>query len=351
MQNSTVTQLKGDIDYNEMITVDAHTVFPEVVDKPGVKTVMMRKHRHPDCPTSNPHYQPDVELFELTMNWWFASAHPMPLGLKGHTGTGKTELPMYICDRLNEPMYIEKITTLMRMEHIEPSIDLVTDQHGNQVTQPRYSPSAYGYENGGLVLFDEVDKAGDDLSTGLFPVTEGKPWTCPSISKTLHKHPNCRIMGTANVGGEGGDELYLTCNRLDAAFRNRFAWLTAAYLKPDREMHILKEAYPQLPFDLHHKMVKTANAFRDAMLGQDRDSFDGSFTAPFSTRTTMNWGFYMITFGLNRSVKASLDFVYKGAVDRDQLDVYQGVLERIWGDELTRPLDYFIQKANASKKS
>ena len=352
MQN--VTPINNEtIDYNEMITVDAHTVFPEVVPEPGKVNVVMRAHRHDDVPTSPPMYIPDVDVFKYIMVWWNDpdKTESLPCALKGHTGTGKTEMWRYICDRLNEPMYTTTVTKFMTIEHLQPMMQLVTDEHGNAVSTIKMTPAAKGYEHGGLILFDEIDKADEDLQVGLYPLLCGHPWVCDSVGKTIHKHPNTRIAGASNTSGEGGSDLYTTSGILDTAFRNRWGWLNVDYMSPEDEQKVIRQQYPHLPYMVIRNVVRTANAFRDAMFGKDRKGYDGTFTAPFSTRTAMRWCKYMMLYDVHRHVKASLDFVYEGSVNSDQLTTYETIIESIWGDELLKPLSYHLEKEKNEKKS
>ncbi|GAA5138509.1 AAA family ATPase [Thalassotalea piscium] len=336
------------LDYNEMIEVDASERFPEVIPQPGMK-IMIHKHRHPNCIESNPHYIPHEETFRRAMVWWYAPDQALALGLVGETGTGKTELLLYMADRLNVPVYIEKITTGMRSENLEGGYELVTDVKGNNVTQKRYSKAAQGYINGGLVILDEVDKANDDLSTALHLFLEGKPWTLSVFSETHTKHPLCRIAGTANTTGEGGHERYITSNKLDSAVRARFGWLQTSYIDALQELEILENMYPQLPIVIRENIVQTANALRDALLGSDRKS-QGEINCPFSTRTAVHWGYYLIAFGLERTPRDSLEFCFMGSVDEDDKGDVNSILQSIWDTDIDEPLKTFINGGNAVKK-
>lgn len=327
------------VDFNEFVTVSAHEVFPEIVDEDSPMTVQMRKHRHPDCKASNPHYVPEIDVFKSVMAWWTAPHQLLALGLYGETGTGKSELLMYIADRLNEPVYIEKVTTGLTGERFEGSTELVTDEKGNNVTRKRYGTAITGYINGGLVILDEVDKANEDLGTSLHLFAEGKPYNLSNFSETVTKHPNCRITATANTIGDGGSDRYITSQRMDSALRARFGWLSTKFLSPLEETNMLAEMYPNLPTVFIAKMVKTANVMRDALLGPNRDGdIDAPISCVFSTRTVVNWGYYTMAFGTHRSPLAALEFAFFGSVDREELPTIKSLLQRLWGDDLEKPL-------------
>ena len=115
------------IDYTEMVLVDANAVFPEVVPNAGERQVKMRKHRHPDCLPSNPDYIPDEGIFGTVFAWQQAPRQPRPLGLVGETGTGKTEMALYLADRLNLPLRVVKVTPGLTAAMLEGGYELVTD--------------------------------------------------------------------------------------------------------------------------------------------------------------------------------------------------------------------------------
>ncbi|WP_435277365.1 AAA family ATPase (plasmid) [Psychrobium sp. nBUS_13] len=348
--NTTTTpqvQTTQQIDFNEFILVNAHTVFPELIDADSPMTVKMRKHRHPDCLSSNPHYIPEADVFKSVMAWWTAPDQLLALGLYGETGTGKTELLIYIADRLNEPVYIEKVTTGLTGERFEGSTELVTDENGNNITQKRYGTAMTGYINGGLVILDEVDKANEDFGTSLHLFAEGKPYNLSNFSETVIKHPHCRISATANTIGDGGSDRYITSQRMDSALRARFGWLGTQFLSPMEETNLLAAMYPNLPTLFIAKMIKTANVLRDALLGPDRDgNIEEPISCVFSTRTVVNWGYYTMAFGTNRRPLAALEFSFFGSVDEEELPIVKTILQRLWGDDLEKPLKNVLAKMN-----
>ncbi|MGO3785890.1 MAG: AAA family ATPase [Pseudoalteromonas prydzensis] len=336
--NQAVTSIAPSVDYNEVHKVDAHERFPELFD-PQEYEIAIRKHRHPNCQKADKNYVPDEDTLRMALAWWLAPSQPKPLGLVGETGTGKTEMLLFIADRLNEPVYIEKVTTGMTGERLEGGYELLTDSSGNAVTNKRYSQAAQGYKYGGLVILDEVDKANDDLSTSLHLFVEGKPWTLSVFGETINKHKHCRIAGTANTTGGGGSDRYITSQRLDQALRSRFGWLQTRYPEKEIELDILKRNYPKLPTKITRRMVQTGNALRVAALGTDLDgNIDNPLGCVFSTRSLVHWGFYLMQFGLKRSPRVSLDFAFMGSVDDEEKAEVLAIIQRVWGEEIDKPL-------------
>ncbi|WP_288987949.1 AAA family ATPase [uncultured Pseudoalteromonas sp.] len=343
-QNVVEIEAVVTVDYNEMMKVDAHERFPELFD-PQQLSLSIRKHRHPNCQRADTNYVPNQDTLRMALAWWMAPSHPKPLGLVGETGTGKTELLLFIADRLNEPVYIEKITTGMPGERLEGGYELSSDSQGNTITNKRLSQAAIGYRDGGLVILDEVDKANDDLSTSLHLFVEGKPWTLSVFGETIIKHKSCRIAATANTTGGGGSDRYITSQRLDQALRSRFGWLKTTY--PDRsvELEILKRNFPKLPKSITNKMVRTAEALRIAALGTKQDgNIDNPLGCVFSTRSLVHWGFYLMQFGKNRAPRQSLDFAFMGSVDDEEKEEVNAIIQRVWADDIDKTLGDLLSK-------
>ncbi|ODR83573.1 AAA family ATPase [Shewanella xiamenensis] len=144
----SVTQLNTTsnnvVDYSEMEQVAAQAIFPELFEQGSTAMLKRRKHRHPDCIASNSMYVPDEETAKLALVWLMAPQQLLSLGLQGHTGTGKTELVMYLADKLNLPIYIVKIHARMNPQDLEGSYVLDVEK-GQTVTRKEYGPAAKAY--------------------------------------------------------------------------------------------------------------------------------------------------------------------------------------------------------------
>jgi cobaltochelatase CobS len=331
------------IDYTEMEKVPAHVVFPELFE-PSTVMIQRRKHRHSDCIASNPMYIPDIDVGKLALVWIMAPHQLLALGLQGHTGTGKTELALYLADRLNLPIYIVKIHARMNPQDIEGSY--VLDSENNQtITRKEYGPAAKAYRNGGILLMDEFDKASGELTSAMHLLVEGKPWPLEMFKETIMKHPQCFIIGTANTYGNGHDERYITSNQMDQAFLSRFMWLETQYPNVIQESKILEKFAPRLPRHLRNDIIKLANAFRDAALGPNRDgNIDDPIQCIFSTRVMIAWAYYIQTFGIFRTLKQSLDAVFLKSVSRDDAEIANDIVTKVFGDDIHKPLKNLLEK-------
>lgn len=331
------------VDYNATKLVDAHSVFPEVY-QPGEKKIKMRVNRHPDCLPSNKHYVPDERVLKLCIAWWNMPIQPQAFGLVGETGTGKTELLLYVADRLNEPVYMVKCHAGLMPEDLEGSRILVD---GKTPFQP--GPAVKGYSHGGLIIFDEIDKVNQVTGAALHGLLEGKPWPVEQIGVTLSKSRMCRIAATGNTTGEGGDENYSSSQKMDDALRSRIGWLRTFYPQPSVELKILTNQFPKLSREMCLEMIRVGTELRSLRIGQDGKRLDDAIGAVFSTRTLVNWAFYTLTFGQSTVWRESFNFAAQGAIDSASQDTVDAVLQRLLGEIIDMPAKE-AEKKIAEKK-
>lgn len=337
------------INFFEMEQVCGSTLFPEIY-QPGEKMLNRRKNRHPDCQISNPDYIPDEKILRRSLGWFFGFPGK-PLGLNGETGTGKTELALYIADRLNEPMYIVKVHPALMPEDLEGCKDLSPNGTSGVVTRNTLGLAAKAYRNGGILLLDEVDKCNGALGSSLHGLVEGKPWPIEQFSTILNMHPSFRCIGTANTMGEGGHDRYHTSNRLDQALRSRFGWLKTQFPDKVREMAIMDKKFPKLPHGMKKDMVKLGNAFRDALLGPNRDgNVDNPINCVFSTRTLVDWGKGIMAFGKSATWRESLDFAFQGSIDPEHYDSAKDIIQRLLANTIDKTVEEVVQEYIPVKK-
>ncbi|PTC01259.1 hypothetical protein C9975_02985 [Thalassospira xiamenensis] len=345
---NSAQQQQQPIDFNLKKLVDAATIFPDVFQK-GEKKIQVRVNRSPDCIASNPNYVPDEQVLRMALAWWNAPIQPQVLGLHGETGTGKTELLLYIADLLNEPVYMAKCHPALMPEDLEGTRIL---QDGKTPFIP--GPAARAYQQGGLLILDEIDKLNLASQAAIHGLVEGKPWPIEQIGKTISKHPNTRIAATGNTTGEGGSESYISSQRMDDALRSRIGWIRTNYPEPRTELKILKKAFPQLPTELSFLMVKVANALRDARLGKDRKGVDDPIGCVCSTRTIVNWAFYTMVYEKKSPWSLALNFAMSGSIDPESQEAVDAIIQRLLEDddlELTidSPVEKFIEAVTSKK--
>ncbi len=338
--NNTITNT---VDYSEMETVPAHVIFPEIFE-PSKVMLKRRKHRHEDCIPSNPMYVPDEENTKLSLVWLMANEQMLALGLQGHTGTGKTELAMYLADRLNLPLYIVKIHARMNPQDLEGGY-VLDNENGHAITRKEYGPAAKAYINGGIILLDEFDKASEELTSAMHLLVEGKPWPLEMFKETLMRNKQCYCIGTANTYGSGHDERYISSSQLDQAFLSRFMWIETAYPSAPVEAKILEKVGAKLPNSIRNDAIRLANAFRDAALGVHRDGkVEDPIQCIFSTRVLVAWVYYIQSFGKFRTLKQSLDAVFLRSVNNDDKPIAEEIVNKIYGDDINLKLNDLLAK-------
>jgi cobaltochelatase CobS len=341
-------------DFNARTLQPIDAVFGEEYVSDGLQKIFVRTNRHSMCKQSNPTYVPDAKVLKTLMQWWNHShgVKPlMPFGLYGETGTGKTEMFLYLCDKTNEPFVIEKMTECMTADQLEGNMELIVDDNGNQVTSRVYSMLAQAYKYGWTVLVDEIDKVSPQVGAALHLLLERKPWPLSVFKETIFCHKNFRLVATANTLGEGGHDRYSSSNRMDAALRSRIGWQTVGFPEPQHEIEILRQPYPAIPTILRSRMVKTANAFRDALLGPDRNgSIDDPLNCVFSTRTLVNWADHLMCFGKDGTSWDAFMHTFKGSVDPEEMNRVEAIFQLIWKQDFkTKSLGQEIEDINAGK--
>lgn len=137
----------------------------------------------------------------------------------------------------------------------------------NQVTHSRETRWQDGIlaraaRNNRSLLINEIDAAGEDLSTGLMELLQDHKFTITQTGETFH----CDQMGiyaTANTGGHGSTDQY-NRQQQDSAMMSRFVKIHMEYLKPDVETQILIDTNPIMgQGGLGEKAVKFANSTRE----------------------------------------------------------------------------------------
>jgi cobaltochelatase CobS len=333
-----VTTNKSDIDYNEYEEVCGSVVFPELYSAQDGVALTRRVNRHPNVPTSNVFYQPDLEILREIVGAWYGLTYAM--GAKGETGTGKTEMFQFVCERLNEPMYILQLNGGLLPEMVEGRMTL---KDGN--TSIELGPLAIAYEEGGLIVLDELDKANTALQSWLHPVLERKALALAINGKNIEPHDQLRIACTANTFGEGGSERYSSSNKLDDALRARIGWWEFHYPTASVLRNILKSKFPMIPSKFRTKMIQVTEDIQRVTVDEDSE-----ISAIFSTRTLVNWGDTMLAFGVNSKIERSLHFPTRGACDPADWDALKEIFQRILGDDLKLSVTEMLEKYEPKSK-
>lgn len=114
---------------------------------------------------------------------------------------------------------------------------------GYMDAQGRYvrTPFREAYENGGVILLDELDNGHPGLVAEINQATANG--YCAFADGMVKRHPDCRIAATGNTFGRGPDRLFVGRNILDAATLDRFA--TVEVLVDERLERAIALAYAE----------------------------------------------------------------------------------------------------------
>jgi len=229
---------------------------------------------------------------------------------------------------MNWPLEIIQVNETMRPEKLQGGFTL-----NNGKTSFRYGGVANAMKFGWAVLLDELDKASGDVTSKMHAPTDGKPWTLDDTGETLVAIANYRLIGTGNTSGSGDTTgRYHTSQRMDEAFKLRFAFLECDYPEPVVELKILAQ-FTGISDKTKKTMIKFATEMRKALRG-DGDTI----SCAFSTRVLVAWCHYMTFFGAkNVPLRKSFDFTFGNSLDEDDRPAVEALLQRIFGDAIDLP--------------
>lgn len=141
--------------------------------------------------------------------------------LVGPAGTGKSEIPLRIADKL------DRIAYPMSVGNQTSKGDILGFIHagGDYIT----SAAREAYENSGSILIcDEFDAGNANALTLMNQMLANKITGFPDAPEGIKKGKNSCVVATANTYGTGGNRLYAR-NQLDAATLDRFFVLQIDY--------------------------------------------------------------------------------------------------------------------------
>lgn len=343
--------------WSEMELVDAGKVFAPHIPT-GMFKITRPLHRHPKCIDSNPTYIPQRDVLRAILAWWCAPTRKLSLFMFGETGTGKTEMLLWFADRMNWPVSLTAVNESMRPEKAQGSYILF-----NGKTPYRYGSVASAMKYGWCQIMDECDKGSGDFLSKLHTPAEYKPWQLDDTGEIITPHQNFRFCATANTNG-GGDMTgrYHTSQRLDEAFRRRFAFVECDYPSAAVEDSILSTSYPEISKGTRHKMIKLAGQMRLALRAPQLEAKattpealkklalpDERLSCAFSTRVLVAWADYMTIFGVKHvPLRESFDFVFGNSLDEADEPAVYAIVHRIFGESFDHPDGW--NEANASGK-
>lgn len=151
----------------------------------------------------------------------------LPVLLKGPAGTGKSFLAKQVAEALGLPFAEMSLSGGTAEHHFLGS--RLPGKDGS--FEHRTTPFLECYENGGVVLLDEVDACDENVLLAINNGIANGRLSVPGRDDAPFavKHKDFRLIAAANTFGTGPSAMYVGRNQLDAAFLDRFATLEVDY--------------------------------------------------------------------------------------------------------------------------
>ena len=141
-----------------------------------------------------------------------ASLEGMNILLVGPAGSGKTTCCEKVAEILGLPFHAMSVGPETMKSDLLGFVDAAGNYHTTELRR--------AFENGGLLLLDELDAGSAGSITVLNSLLANG--YCAFPDGMVKRHPNFRCIAAANTFGRGADRMYVGRNQLDAATLDRF---------------------------------------------------------------------------------------------------------------------------------
>lgn len=194
----------------------------------------------------------------------------------GPTGTGKTELVMLACERMDIPCHVYDMGSMY--DPVAGLLGVHRLQEGG-VSTFDYAKFTHDISEPGVILLDELSRAPVTTNNILFPCLDSRRTLPVEIAggddlRSIKVHEDCCFIATANVGAE-----YTGTMSMDRALVGRFFPLELDYMPRDKEEQVLVKRCRISPSAAKH-IVSVANNVRSLYKKQE-------LSCSLSTRETL----------------------------------------------------------------
>lgn len=146
-----------------------------------------------------------------------------PIMLVGPAGCGKTTIGQHVAEALGLTFFIT--STVFDTHELLGFVDGAGAYHSTAFRR--------AFEHGGVWVADEIDAWDAAALLAANSALANGVCTFPDTQEPIRRHPNFRVVATANTFGHGADRVYVGRNELDAASLDRFAVIEVDY---DRDL-------------------------------------------------------------------------------------------------------------------
>lgn len=332
--------------WQEVVYVHAGDEFGKHWIGDPLEVLAKRKYRHPDCRKGPAIYYPDGRALMDTVLYLTGDRH-LSLGLYGDTGTGKSEMPRFVCDVLNIPLLQVSLTPSSKEDKLMGTM-MVKD--GMTFFEEGVLPRAYDAESVGYCLvIDEIDKGAENVVAKCHDVADYKPFTVDDTGATYFPHDSFRLICTGQTAGNGDARGIYNVDKLDRAFCARFMWTRVPYPSMDVIKLILKDSFPRLTDGLVNKLGlfydMCIKALENVRLEEEGKAMvkvlDGSDTTqrlntPASIRLMKGWANELVKFGKYRTIRDAYQRTIGHSAEEDDVRALELMLESAFGDVLEK---------------
>jgi cobaltochelatase CobS len=215
----------------------------------------------------------------------------------GPAGSGKTHLATSAADALGRTLYI---CGAMLTKHEVTGYMGATGQYVSTAARD-------AFENGGVLLWDEVDASMPAALVAVNAMLANDTYTFPD--KTVKRHPDFVCMAAGNTYGRGADREYVGRLQLDAATLDRFAIVDVDY-----DLN-LERALARAEFKAHGGTEQsTVEGWLDLVVSSRDKAADGGVRHVISPRASI-YGARLLARGM--TAKRATEIVIRKGLDED----------------------------------
>lgn len=313
--------------------VPASSVFPGAPSDLKVLAYKATGEFADKVPAPLDNYVPNMEVFEDVLSW-FSNKAVQPLWLYGPTGSGKSELALFMANKLGVPVSIISGSLDTRGETLFVRTESRGENGGTTLVSVP-TDIIKRYRDGGLIIIDEIDKFDSPVQSALHPLCDYKELYVEGIG-LIKPHKLTKIIATANTVGEGGSMHYTNSVVVDVALRSRFVFIELGYPSAQLEFDILSTHFPQLDGELSKSLINVGHKLRSAFE-------EGVVTMPASTRTLVSWC-HSLKIMRSKSLLHSFKFAYVNSLPFDERQPAIDIIHAVLGDGIENSLPDFIKE-------
>ncbi|HYF97199.1 MAG TPA: AAA family ATPase [Patescibacteria group bacterium] len=233
----------------------------------------------------------------------------VPAMLHGEAGSGKSQAAINASSLLG---------LMFRSLSLSPTTS-DTKFYGYQDAAGNYRPTGFReiYEDGGVFLFDELDNAHPSAATAINFALSNEQATFPDTTIELHK--KARFVAAANTIGRGATAQYVGRAPIDAATRDRFAFIPWDIDEQLERAMVEKDFIPDNQVDISEGGIPEAKKWRELVVKYRNAFSESGIQQVCSPRATI-YGVKLANAGVGMNWLKEL-CIYRGLPEHDRAQI------------------------------